>query len=251
VALPSSLLLAGLVVAILRTPLHAEDAAAPSMRVLRAIRSLVWIAAGAIVLCALAGYLPLARFLAQQLVVTGSILALVYLLLLWVDGFAQSIGDDGAFAGHWLKQRVSLERRRREQLALPIGLLLKLAVLVLSVPLIMLQWGYNWPDIQEWYRQLFFGFHIGNTHVSFGALLAALIVCGGPPVPGLARRAGPAARRDLRRRTPVDPHRRRLYRHPDRRARRVFLCGIQSVEPRHRCRRVLDRYRLWPAELGQ
>jgi small-conductance mechanosensitive channel len=178
VALPSSLLLAGLVAAILRTPLRAEDAAAPSMRVLRAIRSLVWIAAGAIVLCALTGYLPLARFLAQQLVVTGSILALVYLLLLWVDGFAQSIGDDGAFAGHWLKQRVSLERRRREQLALPISLLLKLAVLVLSVPLIMLQWDYNWPDIQEWYRQLFFGFHIGNTHVSFGALLASLIVFG-------------------------------------------------------------------------
>jgi small-conductance mechanosensitive channel len=56
--------------------------------------------------------------------------------------------------------------------------LLKLAVLVLSVPLIMLQWGYSWPEIQEWYRQLFFGFHIGNTHVSFGALLAALIVFG-------------------------------------------------------------------------
>jgi potassium-dependent mechanosensitive channel len=178
VALPSSLLLAGLVAAILRTPLGAEDAAAPSMRVLRAVRSLVWIAAGAIVLCALTGYLPLARFLAQQLVVTGSILALVYLLLLWVDGFAQSIGDDGAFVGHWLKQRLSLERRRREQLALPISLLLKLAVLLLSVPLIMLQWGYNWPDIQEWYRQLFFGFHIGNTHVSFGALLASLIVFG-------------------------------------------------------------------------
>jgi small-conductance mechanosensitive channel len=178
VALPSSLLLAGLVVAILRTPLCAEDAAAPSMRVLRAIRSLVWIVAGAIVICALTGYLPLARFLAQQLVVTGSILALVYLLLLWVDGFAQSFSDDGAFAGHWLRQRANLERRRREQLALPIKLLLKLAVLVLSVPLIMLQWHYNWPDIEEWYRQLFFGFHIGDTQVTFGALLASLIVFG-------------------------------------------------------------------------
>jgi small-conductance mechanosensitive channel len=99
-------------------------------------------------------------------------------LLLWVDGFAQSFSDDGAFAGHWLNQRANLERRRREQLALPISLLLKLAVLVLSVPLIMLQWGYNWPDIEEWYQQLFFGHHIGNTQVSFGALLASLIVFG-------------------------------------------------------------------------
>ena len=178
VALPSSLLLAGLVVAILRTPLRSTNPAAPSMRLFRAVRAVVWTIVAAIVACALAGYLPLARFLAQQLVVTGSILALVYLLLLWVDGFAQSITDDNAVGGRWLEQRGHLERSRREQLALPIGLLLKLAVLVLSVPFIMLQWGYTWPDIQDWYRQLFFGFHIANTQVTFGALLASIIVFG-------------------------------------------------------------------------
>ena len=41
------------------------------------------------------------------------------------------------------------------------------------MPFLMLQWGYTWPDIREWYRQLFFGFHIGNTEVTFGALLAS------------------------------------------------------------------------------
>jgi potassium efflux system protein len=46
------------------------------------------------------------------------------------------------------------------------------------VPLIMLQWGYAWPDIREWYWQLFFGLHIGNTEVTFGALLASIIVFG-------------------------------------------------------------------------
>ncbi|WP_024509918.1 mechanosensitive ion channel domain-containing protein [Bradyrhizobium sp. ARR65] len=178
VALPSSLLVAGLVIAILRTPLRSENPAAPSMRLFRTVRTVVWTIVAAIVACALAGYLPLARFLAQQLVVTGSILALVYLLLLWVDGFAQSVTDDDAVAGGWLKQRAHLERSRREQLALPVSLLLKLAVLVLSVPFIMLQWGYTWPDIEDWYRQLFFGFHIGNTPVTFGALLASIIVFG-------------------------------------------------------------------------
>jgi small-conductance mechanosensitive channel len=178
VALPSSLILSGLVVAILRTPLRSENPAAPSMGLFRAVRVVVWGIVAAIAACALTGYLPLARFLAQQLVVTGSILALVYLLLLWVDGLAQSVTDDDAIGGRWLKQHGHLERGRREQLALPISLLLKLAVLVLSVPLIMLQWGYTWPDIQDWSRQLFFGFHIGNTQVTFGALLAAIIVFG-------------------------------------------------------------------------
>jgi hypothetical protein len=50
--------------------------------------------------------------------------------------------------------------------------------LALSIPLILLQWGYTWPDICEWYRQLFFDFHIGNTQVSFAVLLASVIVFG-------------------------------------------------------------------------
>ena len=66
----------------------------------------------------------------------------------------------------------------REQLALPLSLILKFAVLVLAVPFLMLQWGYSWPDIREWYRQLFFGLRIGNTEVTVGALLASIIVFG-------------------------------------------------------------------------
>ena len=69
----------------------------------------------------------------------GSILALVYLLLLWVDGFSQGLSDDSTIVGRWLMESAGLERARREQLALPSGLLLKFAVLILSVPLIMLQ----------------------------------------------------------------------------------------------------------------
>ena len=176
VALPSSLLLAGLVVALLRTTRAGAAGAVPSARLFRALRLAVWAIVVAIVVCALTGYLPLARFLAQQLIVTGSILALVYLLLLWVDGFAQALSDDGTVTGQWLTRGVRLQRR--EQLTLPISLILKFIVLVLSVPFIMLQWGYAWPDIREWYRQLLFGLHIGNTEVTLGALVASLIVFG-------------------------------------------------------------------------
>ena len=179
VAFPSSLLVAGIVVAILLTPLNGERRdGMPSLRWLAALRIPAWITVTAIVVSALAGYLALSRFLAQQLIVTGSILALVYLLLLWVDGISRGLSDDSATVGRWLEQRVGLEQRRRKQLVLPVGLFLKFAVLVLSVPLILLQWGYTWPDVYEWYRQLFFGFHIGNTQVSFAVLLASVIVFG-------------------------------------------------------------------------
>jgi potassium-dependent mechanosensitive channel len=177
VAVSSCLALAVIVVAILLTPLEAQHQdGITSPRWLKVLRLPVWATIVAIVVSTLAGYLALARFLAQQLIVTGSILAIVYLLLLWVDGFIQSLGDDHAAIGRWLQDKAGLDRRRRERLALPCGLFLKLAVLVLSVPLIMRQWGYDWPDILDWYRQLFFGFRIANTQVSFAALFAAIIV---------------------------------------------------------------------------
>ena len=178
VAFPSSLLLAAIIVAILLTPLDGQhQERMPSLRWLTALRIPIWITVAAIVVCALGGYLALSRFLAQQLIVTGSILSFVYLLLLWVDGLMHGLGDDSAATGLWLKERAGLEQRRRKQLVLPIGLVLKFAVLVFSVPLILLQWGYRWPDIYDWYSQ-FFGFHIGNTQVSFGVLLASIIVFG-------------------------------------------------------------------------
>ena len=178
VAFPSSLLLAAIIVAILLTPLDGQhQERMPSLRWLTALRIPIWITVAAIVVCALGGYLALSRFLAQQLIVTGSILSFVYLLLLWVDGLMHGLGDDSAATGLWLKERAGLEQRRRKQLVLPIGLVLKFAVLVFSVPLILLQWGYRWPDIYDWYSQ-FFGFQIGNTQVSFGVLLASIIVFG-------------------------------------------------------------------------
>src|SRR5262249_14406318 len=111
VAFPSILVLAGIVVAILLTPLTVQHPAGmPSLRWLSALRIPIWITVAAIVVCALGGYLALSRFLAQQLIVTGSILALVYLLMLWVDGFVQGLGDDSTATGRWLKKRAGLEK---------------------------------------------------------------------------------------------------------------------------------------------
>jgi potassium-dependent mechanosensitive channel len=177
VTLPASLLVAGLIIAILRTELESShEDELPSLRWVKALSLPIWALAVAIVATALTGYLALTRFLAQQLIVTGSILAVVYLLLLWVDGFAQGLGDESTVLGRWLKQAAGIDERRRERLTVPISLLLKFAVLVCSVPFIMVQWGYAWPDILDWYRQLFFGFRIGNTQVSLAALAASIIV---------------------------------------------------------------------------
>ena len=175
--LPANLLVAALVVAILKTPLEDKDVEGmPSLTWLRLLRLPLWGLSLAIVVTAFAGYLALSRFIAQQLIVTGSILALVYLLLLWADGYAQGMRNENSAVGSWLKGAAALDQDKRERLSVPVSLLLKLAVLVASVPLILLQWGYPWPDIIELYRQLFFGFRIGTTEISLAAIFASIIV---------------------------------------------------------------------------
>jgi small-conductance mechanosensitive channel len=177
VALPANLIVALLVIAILQTPTHEEHLEGmPSVNWLRALRIPVWIVVAGIILTAISGYLALSRFMSQQLVVTGGILSIVYLLLLWTDGLSQAVSDETSGIGSWLKNTAALDQERRGRVAVPISLLLKFAILICSVPLILLQWGYPWSDVMDWYRQLFFGFHIGSTQVSLAAILASIVV---------------------------------------------------------------------------
>jgi potassium-dependent mechanosensitive channel len=175
----ASVIIALLTMAILRTPLQTPTAGidgAPELRWLRMLRVPIWGVAILILLAAAAGYLSLARFMSAQLIVTGTILAIVYLLMIWIDAFGQSMSDPEAATGRWLMATFRCEQRRCEQIALPATLILKLAVLLCSVPLILLQWGFDWKDISEWSRDLFVGFRIGNTQISIAAILASTMV---------------------------------------------------------------------------
>jgi potassium efflux system protein len=173
----SSIVIALLVMAILRTKLRpANIEGATELNWLRGLRIPIWATALLILFTATAGYISLARFLSAQLIVTGTILAIVYLMMVWIDAFGQSISDENAVTGRWLMSTFRCEKRRCEQLALPVTLGLKLAVLLLSVPLILLQWGFDWKDISEWGQELFVGFRIGNTQISIAALLASFMV---------------------------------------------------------------------------
>ena len=173
----ASIIIALLVMAILRTRLETTTIeGAPELAWLRALRVPVWATAILILLAAVSGYISLARFVAAQLIVTGTILAIVYLMMIWVDALGQSMSDETAVTGRWLMSTFGCEKRRCEQFALPTTLGLKLLVLLLSVPLILLQWGFDWKDIADWSRDLFVGFRIGNTQISIAAILASLIV---------------------------------------------------------------------------
>ncbi len=162
---------------VLQTPLSKERMEGlPSTSWLRILGLPVWLAAIAVLATAAAGYIYLSNFITQQLIVTGAILTIIYLLLLWADGVAQAMRDENSDSGKWLATVAKLDHTARQRLAVPVSLLLKFAVLLSAIPLILNQWNFQWADIFEWYHQLFFGLHIGSTQVTLAALLAAIVV---------------------------------------------------------------------------
>jgi potassium-dependent mechanosensitive channel len=175
--LPPNVAIALLVLAVLRVPLNRDEPEGlPSGSWLRVLRPPVFLIAISIMATAAAGYLNLSRFITQQLVVTGAILAIVYLLLVWANGVAQAMADETSGAGAWLRDIAGLDEGKRQRLAVPVSLFLKFLVLFCAVPLILNQWQFSWTDISEWYRQLLVGFQIGSIQISLGAILAAVIV---------------------------------------------------------------------------
>ncbi len=177
-SLVSSILIAAIVIAILLTPRNAPKVRddTPEFKWLRKVYWPLWGVALIILLTALAGYIGLARFIASQLIVTGTIVSIFYLVVAWVDAVAESMSDEGTLLGGWLKAQAGLDQRRREQISLPVTLLLKLCAVLIAMPLILLQWGFDWKDISDWGSSLLFGFQIGQMRISLAAIFAALAV---------------------------------------------------------------------------
>lgn len=142
----------------------------------RSVRVPLWLVAFAILGAALTGYVALARFIAGQLVVTGMVLIIAYLFLIWAGAFGASLKDSSTTAGHWLSDHAGLSQRRREQLSLPVSLLLKGIVILVAVPFILLMWGFDARDVAGWVEKALFGFEIGNFRVSLTTAVIALAI---------------------------------------------------------------------------
>jgi small-conductance mechanosensitive channel len=173
----SSVLYAGLIISILLIRAPASTPGRGTETIGRPyVRLPLWLVAVTILVAALIGYVALARFVAGQLIVISTIATITYLFLVWAGAFGKSLSDDRTRAGNWLGQKVGLEKRRREQIALPITLLLQTAIIIAAIPFVMLQWGFDWQDIADQFRMTLSGFQVGQVRISIVALVAALLL---------------------------------------------------------------------------
>ena len=127
-----------------------------------------------ILLVTATGYVAFGRFLAAQVVITGSIVIVVYLMLVWVN----AVGDRIRSAQTVPRGMPVLpsDGRRRDQVALVLTLALKALVFVVAFPIILLQWGFDWKDLSGWSQKLFFGFQVGGLTISLATLFGAVLV---------------------------------------------------------------------------
>lgn len=134
----------------------------------------ILLAALAILAATLSGYVALGRFISGQVVITGSVIALVLLLHLAIRAV---IGEPGA-EGERLKtpydSKLGLDDTHRHLLGRIISVLLNVGLAVLALPLVLLTWGFTQGDALDLVRRAIFGFEIGNFRISLAQILIAI-----------------------------------------------------------------------------
>jgi potassium-dependent mechanosensitive channel len=173
----TSMAFAGLLVGLLLTPFTPQVGPAPVSRLApRWLKMPLWVVAIGIFAAALLGYVALARFVAQQLVLTGIVVLLTWLGYLAIRAFTREPRHHALPVGDLLKQRLGLDESRRRQLTRLTELALTFALIIGALPFLMLQWGFSSSDIREWLTSLLFGIEIGQFRFSLVRVLVGIVL---------------------------------------------------------------------------
>jgi potassium-dependent mechanosensitive channel len=129
-----------------------------------------------LIFASLLGYVGMARFVATQIIVTGAVLVTMYI------GFlsGRAVSAPNAFAqtavGKRLEERFGLGQVALDQIGLAAGLSIYLLIVILFIPLILLQWGFQVADIESWAYRIFTEIRIGSITISLVGILAGILL---------------------------------------------------------------------------
>ncbi len=140
------------------------------------LRISFYVVGAATVLAALLGYIGLAKFVSQQIVITGAILAMMYIGVL----SGRAVAEEGAFAetalGRRLGERWRVEEATFDQIGLATSILINIFVLFVGLPMILLQWGFQWGDIRAWAYSIATEIRIGTVSFSLIGIVTGIAV---------------------------------------------------------------------------
>lgn len=136
----------------------------------------LWVITGLILGATLAGYISLGRFIAQQLVLTGTVLVAAGICCLTIRQITRTIDHPTNRFGQTLTGPLRLEQSRVSEFAWLAELLLTLALIIVVVPIVLIQWGFTGSEIRDWFATAFFGFEVGQFKVSPARILLGVLL---------------------------------------------------------------------------
>ncbi|AQX27837.1 MULTISPECIES: mechanosensitive ion channel family protein [unclassified Bartonella] len=129
-----------------------------------------------LIIIAFLGYIGLARFIMQQVVICSVFLALMYLGV----RSACAIGIEGEFirtsVGRSLVRRFHLEEKTMNRLGIISSIFLNLIVIVFCTVPIVMQFGFSYSDIGTILLQLMTSIQIGSISISLISVVMGIIV---------------------------------------------------------------------------
>ncbi len=129
-----------------------------------------------LILASLLGYVGLARFVAAQIVVTGAIIVTMYIGFLSGRAVSATNAFGATAVGKRLEERFGLSPIVLDQIGLVSGLSIYLLIIVLFLPMIFLQWGFQIADIESWAYRIFTEIRIGSITISLVGILAGIVL---------------------------------------------------------------------------
>lgn len=126
------------------------------------------------IIAALLGYIGLARFVAQQIVVTGAFMVTMYLGFLTARAITRERALANTRVGRSLRDRFNASEATLDQLGLVAGIVINLLVLFIGVPLVLMQFGFQWTEMRTTFIRVMTGFQIGNFSFSLLSILTGI-----------------------------------------------------------------------------
>jgi potassium-dependent mechanosensitive channel len=126
-----------------------------------------------IVAAACAGYVAFARFVAGQVVITGSAAVLVTLFHLAINTLARSTVSPTSVTGTLLTRGLGLDDVQRRGTGRILSLVLNAVLALVTLPAVLLAWGFSLDDVGAGVKSALFGFQLGHFRISLAKILIA------------------------------------------------------------------------------
>ncbi|MGH6860554.1 MAG: mechanosensitive ion channel family protein [Phyllobacterium sp.] len=128
------------------------------------------------IVAALLGYIGLARFISQQIVINGAVLVTMYLGFLTARAVSDENALSGTVLGRAIQTRFGMDETTLDQLGLVASIVIYVFVILLGIPVILLLWGFQWSEMTAWFLNVATGFQIGSVNISLVAIAIGVLL---------------------------------------------------------------------------